>query len=60
MATMVTLEGAWALSGRAVGAVWARLVELDVATRAVFQDWARADPNGPPAGTGVFSRAQLP
>eukprot|EP00969_Alexandrium_andersonii_P067205 2964637-Alexandrium_andersonii.AAC.1 len=56
---MVTLEGIWVLSGRVVGAVWARLVELGLCTRPALQDWVRADASGPPGDSGVFSRAQL-
>eukprot|EP00969_Alexandrium_andersonii_P006590 286260-Alexandrium_andersonii.AAC.1 len=56
---MVTLEGAWARSGRVVGAVWARLVELGLRARPALQDWARAGADGPLGDSGIFSRAQL-
>eukprot|EP00969_Alexandrium_andersonii_P075616 3333952-Alexandrium_andersonii.AAC.1 len=54
VAVLVTIEGVWSLSGRVIGAVWARLVELHLGTRQAFQEWSGLTTSGARPGLGTF------
>eukprot|EP00969_Alexandrium_andersonii_P100953 4453858-Alexandrium_andersonii.AAC.1 len=59
VAVLVAIEGVWSVSGRVIGAVWARLVELNLGTRQALQEWSRLATSGARPGIGTFTRTQL-